>query len=174
MKNNKIYCKFVSQVKSSQVKSSQVKASAKIVSLIALFILLFSISCKPKQNPDEPPEEPLIPKAYQGKYIGVGKNLYPKKDDVYNYNFYYETTSSNYIINSTYSSLSMYIFLKDANADYSPSINGKAILYYEDVDKPTREFYFFTNRDYKRILIAASTISLGAWDALIHSDDINK
>ena len=46
MKNNKNYCKFVSQVKSSQVKSS-----AKIVSLIALFILLFSISCKAKQNP---------------------------------------------------------------------------------------------------------------------------
>ena len=38
MKNNKNYCKFVSQVKSS----------AKIVFLIALFILLFSISCKPK------------------------------------------------------------------------------------------------------------------------------
>ena len=27
MKNNKNYCKFVSQVKSSQVKSSQVKSS---------------------------------------------------------------------------------------------------------------------------------------------------
>ena len=51
MKNNKNYCKFVSQVKSSQVKSSQVKSSAKIISLIALFILLFSISCKSKQNP---------------------------------------------------------------------------------------------------------------------------
>ena len=53
MKNNKNYCKFVSQVKSSQVKSSQVKSSAKIVSLIALlFLLLFSISCKSKQNPN--------------------------------------------------------------------------------------------------------------------------
>ena len=41
MKNNKNYCKFVSQVKSS----------AKIVSLIALFILLFSISCKSNENP---------------------------------------------------------------------------------------------------------------------------
>ena len=54
MKNNKIYCKFVSQVKSSQVKSS-----AKIVSLIALLILLFSISCKPKQNPT-PSKDDLV------------------------------------------------------------------------------------------------------------------
>ena len=113
----------------------------------------------------------MIPKAYQGKYIGVGKNLYPKKDDVYDYNFYYETTASNYIINSK--SLSMPIFLKDANANYN-SYNGKAIIYYDDVDNPTQEFIFYTNRDYKRMLTAASLISAGAWDALIHSDDINK
>ena len=55
MKNNKNYCKFVSQVKSSQVKSS-----AKIVSLIALFILLFSISCKPKQEPEKYSKSELI------------------------------------------------------------------------------------------------------------------
>ena len=117
----------------------------------------------------------MIPKAYQGKYIGVGKNLYPKKDDVYSYDFCYETTSSNYIINSKYSSLSMPIFLKDANSNYSSSYNGKAIFYYDDIDNPTRQFIFFTNRDYKRILIASFvSISPGAWDALIHSDDINK
>ena len=58
MKNNKTTVN--SLVKSSQVKSSQVKSSAKIVSLInnsfkafliALFILLFSISCKSNENP---------------------------------------------------------------------------------------------------------------------------
>ena len=85
MKNNKNYCKFVSQVKSSQVKSS-----AKIVSLInnsfkifliALLILLFSISCKPKQDPNdgedsEYSKDGLIPKAYWGTYYKTtGENI---------------------------------------------------------------------------------------------------
>ena len=62
MKNSKIYCKFISQVKSSQVKSSR-----KIVSLIALlFILLFSISCKAKQKPEEHSRTELV-----GNWCGV-------------------------------------------------------------------------------------------------------
>ena len=49
MKNKENYCKFVIQFNSIQFNSIP-----KIISLIALlFILLFSISCKPKQKPEE-------------------------------------------------------------------------------------------------------------------------
>ena len=65
MKNNKNYCKFVSQVKSSQVKSS-----AKIISLIALFILLFSISCK---SNEKPPEPPTVKHELEGTWVGYDK-----------------------------------------------------------------------------------------------------
>ena len=154
-------------VKSSQVKSSQVKSSAKIaflinnffkIFIISLFILLFSICCKPKQEPTEeiPTEETyngLIPKEFSRKYIGgLGKNPAPTKDDSYDYDDYFETTSSNFIIHSKYS-YAQPIVLKDTNADNGYSINGKAIVYYEDVDKPDRSYIFFTNNNSQRILI---------------------
>ncbi len=89
--------------------------------------------------------------------------MLPKKDDVYDYNSYFETTSSNFIIYSK----GDYYTLKDAN-------NNKGILYYQDKDKPEYYFRFFTNDDSKRILTFASLLSSGWWGNYVHADDINK
>ena len=110
----------------------------------------------------------MIPKAYQGKYI------LPKEDGSYDYNNYFETTSSNYIIHSKYSYYTKPIVLKDANANYSSSYNGKATLYYEDKNNPDTTFAFFTNKQLKRELIHGSLSSSGWWSSYIYADDINK
>ena len=56
MKNKENYCKFVIQFNSIQFNSIP-----KIISLIALlFILLFSISCKSKQKPEEHSKAELV------------------------------------------------------------------------------------------------------------------
>ena len=108
----------------------------------------------------------MIPKAYQGKYITS------KDDGSYNYSDYFEATSSNYIIHS----IERYgwtksIVLNDANADYSPSINGKSILYYTD---SPYTFRFYTNKQSKRELFLGQRASSGWGRYYIHVDDINK
>ena len=110
----------------------------------------------------------MIPKGYQGKY------LLPKDDGSYDYNNYFEATSSNYIIHSKYSYYTKPIVLKDTNSLNWNSINNRAILYYEDVNKPDTTFTFFTNKQSKRQLIHGSLASSGWWTYYIYADDINK
>ena len=166
MKNKQKYCKFVSQVKSSPKIVFLINNSLKI---FLISILLFSICCKPKQEPTEETYNGLIPKEFSEKYILT------KNDGSYNYDDYFETTSSNFIIYSKYASYTKPIVLKDANAYNGFSIIGKAIVYYEDVDKPDKSYTFFTNKkDSKRILILGSLSSSGWWIWYEHTDDINK
>ncbi|WP_432633525.1 hypothetical protein [Brachyspira sp.] len=109
----------------------------------------------------------LIPKEFSGKYI------LPKTDDSYDYSDYFETTSSNFIIHSK-GYYTKPIVLKDTNVNNGFSYNGKAILYYEDVNNPDATFTFFTNKQSKRQLIHGSLASSGWWSYYIHVDDINK
>ena len=132
----------------------------KIISLIALLlILLFSISCKSEPlNPTEETYNSLIPKEYSGKYIYNASGNY-------NYNDYFETTSSNCIIHRYISGdiVIMPIVLKE-NA-----------IYY-DGDFP-KVFSFFTTEESKRQLnfihLNSSTINGKIpVDVYIHADDI--
>ena len=149
------------------INIKQSKAKPKIVSLInnsfkiVLLILLFSISCKSKQKPEEKYNS-IIPKGFSGKYI-------------YNNN-YFETTSSNAIIGSPKNERKGVIPLVLVGTnDYRDSINGKAITYNEDLGKaPDYSYSFFTNTDSKRQLTFGSLHSAGWWMVYIHADDINK
>ena len=132
------------------------------------------VSCSSNEKPTEETYKDLIPKEFSGKYVGgLGKNTHPTKDDSYDYSDYFETTSSNFIIHSK-GYYTKPIVLKDTNAYNKYSINGKAIVYYEDVDKPDGTYIFFTNSALKRILIFGSLGSSGWWETYIHANDINK
>ena len=166
--------KYCINIKQSKAKQS--KAKPKIVSLInnsfkiVLLILLFSISCKSKQKPEEKYNS-IIPKGFSGKYI------LPKSDGSFDYNKYFETTSSNAIIGSPKNAERKGVIplvLVGTN-DYRDSINGKAITYNEDLGKaPDYSYSFFTNTDSKRQLTFGSLHSAGWWMVYIHADDINK
>ena len=140
----------------------------KIVSLIALlFILLFSISCKSKQEPTEA----VIPQEYSGKYIlSYG-------DGNYNSDFYYKTTSSNCIISSekyNNGAISYYItpiVFKYTDFYYAPSL----IVYNVYSDKYGGNFYSFsTNEQSQRKLTLTHSGGYDWWMIYIHEDDINK
>ena len=120
------------------------------------------VSCSSNEKPTEETYNGLIPKEFSGKYHWEGNN-----ED------YFETTSSNFIIHSK-GYYTKPIVLKDTNAYNKHSINYKAIVYYEDVDKPDGTYIFFTNSALKRILIFGSLASSGWWLTYIHEDDINK
>ena len=164
--------KYCINIKQSKAKQS--KAKPKIVSLInnsfkiVLLILLFSISCKSKQKPEEK-YNGIIPKGFSGKYI------LPKNDGSFNYNDYFETTSSNAIIGSpkVIRQGVIPIVLKDSNFSHNDSINGKSIMYFEDYlgKNPEFSFIFFTNKDSKRTLIFQSLLSGGWRRECIHADD---
>ena len=116
----------------------------------------------------------MIPKAYQGKYLLLKEGGFASIKAVYDYSDYFEATSSNYIIHSK----GLYtkpIVLKDTDADEGHSYNGKAILYYEDVNNPVTVFRFLTNGYLqKRQLFHGFISGSGPGDAYIHIDDINK
>ena len=150
------------------INIKQSKAKPKIVSLInnsfkiVLLILLFSISCKSKQKPEEKYNS-IIPKGFSGKYI-------------YTSDYYFETTSSNAIIGSPKNADRqgvIPIVLKDSNFSHNDSINGKSIMYFEDYlgKNPEFSFIFFTNKDSKRTLIFQSLLSGGWRRECIHADD---
>ena len=116
----------------------------------------------------------MIPKAYQGKYLLLKEGGFASIKAVYDYSDYFEATSSNYIIHSKDSSYTMPIVLKDTDADEGHSYNGKAILYYEDVNNPVTVFRFLTNQYLQRQLFRGWISGSGPGDAYIHIDDINK
>ena len=146
------------------------KAKPKIVFLInnsfkiVLLILLFSISCKSKQKPEEKYNS-IIPQGFSGKYILINDG-----------NKYFETTSSNAIIGSPKATRTGVIPLVLVGTNYNKySINGKAITYNEDLGKaPDYSYSFYTNKDSKRTLSFSSLHSAGWWMVYIHADDINK
>ena len=130
-----------------------------------MLILLFSISCKSKQKPEEK-YNGIIPQGFSGKYIYDNNN----RDN------YFETTSSNAIIGSPKAIRQgvLPLVLVGTN-DNGFSINGKAITYNEDLGKaPDYSYSFYTNKDSKRTLSFSSLHSAGWWMVYIHADDINK
>ena len=155
-------------VKSSQVKSSQVKSSPKIVYLINnsfkifLISLLFSICCKPKQEPTEEIYNGLIPKEFSGKYIRWNGAEYINED-------YFETTSSNTIISGT--------SLATAGKGIIPishRTTTSSRITYDALNNNNDCFIFYTNNQSKRELILGSRASSGWSRTFIHADDINK
>ena len=143
-------------------KAKQSKAKPKIVSLInnsfkiVLLILLFSISCKSKQKPEEK-YNGIIPQGFSGKYILINDG-----------NQYFETTSSNAIIGSdkNYRKGVLPLVLEGTN-DYAESINGKAITYREVLGEDRYYRYrFYTNRkDKKRTLDLGDNLSSVWWNS---------
>ncbi|TXJ32414.1 hypothetical protein EPJ69_06030 [Brachyspira aalborgi] len=158
--------KYCINIKQSKAKQS--KAKPKIVSLInnsfkiVLLILLFSISCKSKQKPEEK-YNGIIPQGFSGKYI-YGNN---------NRDNYFETTSSNAIIGSPKAIRQgvLPLVLVGTN-DYWDSINGKEITYRDLVEYSGYRYSFYTNKNSKRTLNVWNPASL--WNGYIHADDINK
>lgn len=159
------YCKFIRQVKSS----------VKIVSLIALFILLFSISCKTKFNPSEALSEEtysIIPEEYSGKYSNSLAT--------------YETTSSNCIIsiwrniyeNKTYTNVIPIVFLHTYTnrRSYWPYNEYSVNTYYDITSDPyyTNFYHFWTNDKSQRQLQIIPNRGADYWNDYIHIDDINK
>ena len=151
------------------INIKQSKAKPKIVSLInnsfkiVLLILLFSISCKSKQKPEEK-YNGIIPKGFSGKYIYENNN----RDN------YFETTSSNAIIGSPKAIRQgvLPLVLVGTN-DNGDSINGKEITYRDLVEYYGYRYRFYTNKnDSKRTLNVWNPASL--WNGYIHADDINK
>ena len=153
------------------INIKQSKAKPKIVSLInnsfkiVLLILLFSISCKSKQKPEEK-YNGIIPQGFSGKYILINDG-----------NKYFETTSSNAIIGSDKNERKgvLPLVLVGTN-DNGDSINGKAITYREDLSEDSYYRYsFYTNwKDKKRTLELGHTGSSGWFNSYIHADDYNK
>ena len=133
--------------------------------IVLLFLLLFSISCKSKQEPTEA----VIPQEYSGKYIlSYG-------DGNYNSDFYYKTTSSNCIISSekynngtrSYHTTPIFLYSIDSN-DYSYE-------YHQDTKAPYYSIYvFFTNGQSQREITLTQTGTYDLWWIYIHEDDINK
>ena len=145
------YCKFIRQVKSS----------VKIVSLIALFILLFSISCKTKFNPSEALSEEtysIIPEEYSGKYSNSLAT--------------YETTSSNCLIkiwrnydNKTDTIIKPIVFSHTQGHVYRD----------EDTSSPAYGiYYFYTNDKSQRQMTFVPVYACDYRETYIHVDDINK
>ena len=148
----------------SLFNSIQFNSIPKIVSLI---VLLFSISCKSKYASTE---EGIIPKEYSGKYISFDNNSY-------NYDYYYETTSSNCIIDvyGSGSRIIPIVFDSIVNDYKYPRYVYRE--YYKNYGDWCEFFTFFTNDKSIRQLnfIDKRLRTLVSSEVVyIHEDDINK
>ena len=124
-----------------------------------MFLLLFLISCKTKFNPSEETYNGLIPKEFLGKYI-------PYYNNNYNYDDYYEATSSNILIHS-----SKYTTEKMNITTSRDTARNNMLIY---LAEPGGDIYFYTNKESKRQLFTFFMVPMDANPTLIHIDDINK
>ena len=92
-----------------------------------------------------------------GKYI-------PYYNNNYNYDDYYEATSSNILI---YSSKDV---TEKMNITLIRYADGDSML----IAEPGGDIYFYTNKESKRQLLTFFMVPMDANPTLIHIDDINK